>query len=370
MRLNPKTFLKWIGNYWLFVTAAYLLAIINGFRLPNLWSLNYFIPSLFEGFTRRSLLGSLLYPFGNLRFNYYFISSIQFLIFVALNFLIIKKISQAKGQIKWLLILFFISPSGGFLFHEIGYCEQFLFLLLALAIWSQNQLISNTILVLSLLTHEMALLTTIPIYLAYQFYSRRNLKSIATSILVIGTSFMIIYFYFQKVSTETFVNYVSKIAQLTNYPIRADYYELFTSPFIMEAQFSKNEIITLFLTLPFSLITGLCFSKKGKNKLDSMSLFLIGLLTALMPLILGFYGTDTNRWLFLSMSGALFLIYLSREFVSPYIWNFLVLAIILWSTIGRLEFFDEYEPRLNNYSHIASFFKHDFKNLLTSIPNL
>jgi len=40
------------------------IALYVGFRLPSLWSVNYYIPSIFDGFWRRSLLGTLLYPAG------------------------------------------------------------------------------------------------------------------------------------------------------------------------------------------------------------------------------------------------------------------------------------------------------------------
>jgi hypothetical protein len=69
----------------LVILLAYVLAFTNGFRMPSLWSINYFLPSMFEGFYRRSLLGTLLFPLGELRFNYYTIASIQITIFIGLN---------------------------------------------------------------------------------------------------------------------------------------------------------------------------------------------------------------------------------------------------------------------------------------------
>ena len=56
---------------------ALLLALYVGLRLPNLWSLNYYIPGAFDGFWRRGLLGTVLYPLGALRFSYWFIAGLQ-----------------------------------------------------------------------------------------------------------------------------------------------------------------------------------------------------------------------------------------------------------------------------------------------------
>ena len=63
---------------------APVIAFYVGFRVPNLWSVNYYIPSVFDGFWRRSLLGTLLYPFGALRFDYRFLASLQMLALLAL----------------------------------------------------------------------------------------------------------------------------------------------------------------------------------------------------------------------------------------------------------------------------------------------
>ena len=82
--MHPIT--RLLSRTWVLLLAillAYVLAFTNGFRMPNLWSINYFLPSMFEGFYRRSLLGTLLFPLGEWRFNYYTIASIQFTIFIA-----------------------------------------------------------------------------------------------------------------------------------------------------------------------------------------------------------------------------------------------------------------------------------------------
>ncbi len=77
---------------WVLLCVAVLSALSEGFRMPNLWSINYFIPSFFDGFFRRSLVGSVLWFFGELRFNYFFIAAIQYCILIALILIIFFKV--------------------------------------------------------------------------------------------------------------------------------------------------------------------------------------------------------------------------------------------------------------------------------------
>src|SRR5215831_12505915 len=70
------------ANVGLFLSL--LIALYVGFRAPSLWSVNYYIPSVFDGFWRRSLLGTLLYPLGALRFDYHFVAALQGLVLLVL----------------------------------------------------------------------------------------------------------------------------------------------------------------------------------------------------------------------------------------------------------------------------------------------
>src|SRR5262245_21315032 len=88
------------------IVASTLVAFYVGFRMPSLWSLNYFLPSVFEGFYRRSLPGSILYVLGDLRFSYYAIVVVQALIFTASIGTFLYVTLKAANQLKVLTILF------------------------------------------------------------------------------------------------------------------------------------------------------------------------------------------------------------------------------------------------------------------------
>ena len=115
-------------NFFLFIALG--IACYRGFKLPSLWSINYYIPSFFDGFYRRGLAGTFLYVFGELRFNYYFIITVQFAVTAALLSVIFRYVLRADITLKIVTILYFLAPTGGYLFDEVGYIDQLLYLLL------------------------------------------------------------------------------------------------------------------------------------------------------------------------------------------------------------------------------------------------
>ncbi|MFZ4771796.1 MAG: hypothetical protein ACOYLO_16565, partial [Ferruginibacter sp.] len=183
--------------FWPALTLGYIAAWLNGFRMPNLWSINYFIPSMFEGFYRRSLLGNVTFFLGDLRFQYHSIAAIQFAIFITLNIVIIRACIKCGDQFKWFWILFLLSPAGGYFFHEVGYVEQLLYLLLFAAIVSPSKFIGAVVILGSIWIHEMALFTTIPLYIGYLVLQQRPWKEVSTVTATSVICFGILYLFLQ-----------------------------------------------------------------------------------------------------------------------------------------------------------------------------
>jgi len=173
-----------------------VIALYVGFRLPNRWSVNYYIPSVFDGFWRRSLLGTLLYPFGALRFDYHFVAAVQALVLLVLVALLMAHALRSGLRIKLLTMLFLIGPAGGYLFHEVGYVEQLLYLMLLAALAFSDKRLSFVLMALSLFVHEMAAFTVIPIYLASLVVARRTRTAILHGPMLVAV-FAVIYLFFQ-----------------------------------------------------------------------------------------------------------------------------------------------------------------------------
>ena len=84
------------------LTAGLLLclfiAFCRSFRMPIIWSTNYWLINFFDGFGRRALLGTLLYPFGEWRNHYHFIAAIQIATSAALLYLIITRLAAWQQE--------------------------------------------------------------------------------------------------------------------------------------------------------------------------------------------------------------------------------------------------------------------------------
>ena len=113
-------------------------------------------------------MGNFLVPFGCLRFDYFFIVKIQFLILLSVIILFVFIGMRAPGVPD--AYHFLLSSSGGYLFHEVGYVDQALWIFAAAAILAlarDRLFIAALILSLSILAHEVAVFTTLPIVFAY-----------------------------------------------------------------------------------------------------------------------------------------------------------------------------------------------------------
>lgn len=87
--IRPVLESRWFLGSVLALCAAN--AFCTGFYRPGRWAQNYYTLSFFDGFFRRALIGTVLYPFGEWRMNYHFISAIQMSVSVCLLFLAVRR---------------------------------------------------------------------------------------------------------------------------------------------------------------------------------------------------------------------------------------------------------------------------------------
>lgn len=357
--------------FWPALVLSYIAAWLNGFRMPNLWSINYFIPSIFEGFYRRSLLGTATFFLGDLRFQYHTIASIQFAVFIALNIVIIRACIKRGDQFKWFWVLFLLSPAGGYFFNEVGYIEQLLYLLMFAALASPSKLLGALVMLGSLWIHEMALFTTIPLYIGYLLLQQRPWKEIFTLIATSMICFGILYFFFQTTAPENLSQFLSSAAQVADHPIRQDYYTIFSNKFIgqrFQWYYSINEIKNIVLIAPLWIIAAYGFSTSAKSSFQKIPLFISGLIICFCPLILGTFGWDVHRWIFLSIASTLCCIYgISNKLSTRLLWILFAL-FALFSIFTNLEYFDGYTPRLSNWPAPVKFLTEEFPGMIFVIP--
>jgi hypothetical protein len=350
-------------------------AFYVGFRLPNLWSQNYFIPGLFDGIWRRGLLGTLLTPFDPLRFRYAFVAALQALIFVALVTILVRQAYARGVATSCIAIAFLLAPTGGYLFHEIGYVDQVQYLILVLALGLRTPGYGLLLMVLSLFIHELALFTTVPLYLA-RFVTARHYRAAILQAAVLLATFVVIYVFFQTPPPEVADAMLQKVRSEANYAARLDYYEVFTNAFVSSRSrlwYEWYHAKILSFTVVVAVLAASTFLGRPWRGTLVDALAVLG--ACLAPLLLGFLGWDISRWFFLSLSSSVVaLIGLRRE---PPAWAAAGFALLfaLFAAFGHLSYFDGARQRsfgaaLASPSRFVDFFAVELPHIVSTKPVL
>jgi hypothetical protein len=345
----------------LFISVCY--AFYRGFHAAGLWTVNYYQAGYFDGFSRRALLGTLFTPFGCLRFDYFFIEPMQFLVLCAgLGLLLYHGI---KNREYAALAVFFVSAAGGYFFDEVGYPEQFLWLLAAATLYAlkhDRNFLAATCLCLAIMVHEMALLSVLPLVLAWwAMQKKETVRSGMTIFLPPLLVFVILTAWFQTVPDSITARYF-ETASNCGYPVmRKDYFDIYHSQFAGDnaKRFSYGADQFITAVMPVLALAGvLVFSIRKKLGLSPLRQTVIGL-CCVSPLLLGIFGSDSERWIFIAFSQiiviGLFASSRVRE-ASAILSGSLpfMAALVLVAAVLRLHYFYG-EPRPLTLVHLGSF---------------
>lgn len=147
---------------------ALLLAAYRGFRMPGDWAVTLEAVSLTDGFHRRFLVGTLLHPLALATgYAYWVFAAAAFAVLAAVLAVLTAAFFRAPSPWHRLLVVgWLLLPSGGFLFHEAGYFDQVLYLLLFAALWQlpRRPAVASVLLTAAVCTHEIAALTVLPVF--------------------------------------------------------------------------------------------------------------------------------------------------------------------------------------------------------------
>lgn len=336
-------------------TIIIFYAFIEGFRMPNLWSINYYLPSFFDGFYRRALPGTILSFLGDSRFNYYTIVLVQFSILTSL-LVWIYYLFQKNILMMLIISLYLVSPAGAYLFHEVGYVDQLLYLILfiSIATFKKHKIFSIILFTSSMLVHELTLFVTLPIFFTYIYMSMENFKKSILYILPSLVLFLLIYLFFQTVPADTIEIFKEEISRFSDYKLRNDFYTIFTNTLTgsrNKIYYEFKNINQILLLFSVASLTSLIVYKLSKKQIVlSLLIFLSGLL----PLVLGLFGWDLSRWFFLSLSSltVIFTVVLLHHKVTfaevisiqSTAVSYFIFYILLISNM-HLVYFDRYKPR-------------------------
>lgn len=239
----------------------------------------------------------------------------------------------------WLLL-----PTGGYLFHEVGYLDQLLYALLFAAIWLVNRSRwagATAVMVAAVLTHEIALLTVLPV-LAYVALPRLQLRQ---SAILLGLPALIaaaLLLVIPSVSDGARGRLIDQMSA-SNFRPRSGALDLYERSLTDNWQAYSVARVLLFLA-PVALLAVVGMFVLARLGGRAVPLLAIGALAA--PALLALGGVDRDRWAFLLLSNFVLVLWLwldGREMNAPQVaWLGL---LFLASTHIPLTYFDGYEPR-------------------------
>ncbi|MBQ9579278.1 MAG: hypothetical protein IJR28_07080 [Ottowia sp.] len=300
-------------------------AFCTGFYMPNIWAQNYYTLSFFDGFFRRALIGTILYPLGELRLNYHFISFIQVSVGACLLFMVLRRVLAMKHLNVCIYIyvcVFLFSHYGAFFFNTQGYPEYAMYLLVMLSFGVKNGVLRAFMVAATVWIHEMAVFTCFPLWFALEWIYFGRRKTALAGLAACFVSFAVIYILFQTVEQAVADNYIQFISSSAAYVPKYEYVDVFRSDFLGERfqrlsyYYSEGPFRTgresLQLAFMLFMACGMAAINGRKEKSFLTAVIIFG--AALAPLLMGMFGYDINRWVFLAMVNiSVMLVVLSRN---------------------------------------------------------
>ncbi|OXM45563.1 hypothetical protein [Amycolatopsis alba] len=318
---------------------AVLVAGYTGFRLPGEWAATLQAVSLTDGFHRRFLVGTLLKPFGH---GYLVLAVASFVVLgavlaaVALAFFRSRTESRRLLIVAWLLL-----PTGGYLFHEVGYLDQTLYLLLLGALWAVHRnrpVLASAMMALSVTVHEIALLTVLPVFgfaLLRKVPFRRACALLAPAV-VLGLTILAL-----PPAAPGTVDALRRSLSTTDFKYRVDALNLFGRTQAESWRLYSITGVLLYL-LPIAIVVVAGFLYLHKPSFTAV----IPVAAIAAPTLLAFGGWDDARWGFLLVTNFVVVLWLwlgRRELKLPQVAVLTTLFLIL--THVPMPYFDGYEPR-------------------------
>ena len=341
-------------GWGLALMTAITFAAYAGFRLPNLWSVTLYNIALRDGTARRAALGTLLAPIwalGGYRYGIY--AAVAYVVLALIIVVLVFAFFRARTDAQRLLLLsWLLAPTGGYLFHEVGYLDQVLYLMLFLTLWSWRRmppLVAVLPITVAAFVHEAALLTVFPVLVWLTCY-RKAARAEWTGLLVPVAAFGIV-FTLPPLGPSRVAALQTRLAGVLPFAFRPDAIALFgRTQQESWALYSMSDGVARAAPFALSLaafwfVVGAVF---GRGRPRSYQVSIAGFAASAAPLLLLFAGWDFERWVFLAVSNFALILYIwfQHERAEPPArllgWAALPFALLLLLPLG---YFDGYAPR-------------------------
>ena len=350
-----------------------------GFRSPGIWPIMGILASLQDGFLRRTGVGTLLHLLPvHLRLDYHLLAALHYMVLGVL-LLVVLRLTLVRISSAATLAIFFLSGSGSFLFHEVGYLEQWVFLLFLCALWTfhKSRIISALLMAYAVLCHELTLVFTLPLYVLYALHHRARLPRLA--LLVAPALALATLLFAARAPTMSLeMTFLKGILNNANFTPRFDYLELLQRNYELKVaactHFLARDRGALLLIVLFSLIqflrhrAALRSVPAGRRRLIS----LCAATCCVAPLLLGFIATDGERWQLLASVNCAVVSVLSSKRLRPGATKLIDLAPLAlglgWVVVFRPALFDYQLLRSGTLPQMYRFFVEGLPSIMRRIP--
>jgi len=367
-------------RYWvpLYVLTV-LYAAYTGFRLPNRWAATLYAVSLQDGFHRRFLVGTILHPLAvALDYNYWLFAATGFVILALV--LAVLGVAVCRAPLvsqRFLVLAYLLLPTGGFLFDEVGYLDQLLYLLLFVALWAMRRsawVVAPVVMTLAVFTHEIAILTVIPIYgfavlRERELDARRAIAKLAPPVIAAVGVLAV-----PAIDSGAVGRLTATFHDVANFAPRADALDLFRRSQTESLKLYSPSDVFFFL-LPLALIAVVGFVTlsllDGRPRGGAIVYLVLAVGAVAAPVLLAFAGWDEWRWAFLLTANFLVVVWIwlgdrGRE-LTAFQWVALVFVLLV-GLHSSLRYFDGYEPRSVRPSEVRELKRQITDGTLFEIP--
>ncbi|HSA53696.1 MAG TPA: hypothetical protein VLH10_26735 [Yinghuangia sp.] len=349
-RDTPESTPTWSRRMAVLMLGCVAVAAYTGLRMPSRWAVTLQAVSLQDGFHRRFLVGSVLRPFAApTGYPYELYVAVSFVVLAALVTVLATLAVRTRKPLQRLLVIaFLLLPTGGYLFHEIGYFDQFLYLGLFGALWllfRGKWIAASVTMAAMVLIHEITLVTVLPLFFLVAMRElpvRRALMAIAPTV-VLGLMVLIV-----PGSESGAPARFERILIGTDFPLRPDALALFgrTQSDSYDYFDPWDIFVYLWPLMALAAVGMLVFARMGRRP---MRLTALSIAAAIAPMALSVGGWDQERWAFLLIANVCVVLWLwlddhgTHEVTTAQAG--IILAVLLVASHVPLTFFDGYVPR-------------------------
>lgn len=336
-------------------TTCLALAAYTGLRMPSGWAVTLQALSWQDGIHRRFLVGTLVRPLAApLGHPYALYAGLSFLVLAALLGVLAHQAVTTRNPARRMLVLtFLLLPTGGYLFHEVGYFDQFIYVMLfgALALLARGRVPAAALLLAATpAVHEIALVTVLPVF----FVAAVSALSLPRAILAVLPASAVGLAVLAMPTTDPRVTrgITARLAE-QGFPVRPDALELFTRT-QAESYRLFDPLVILQYVAPAAVVLAcgtLAFGWAIGPRPPAWTW--LAAAAAISPAALALGGWDQERWVFLMVANFCVVLWLRLDDVpSP---GFLsrpvaarasaaMLALLVVAHVP-LTYFDGYVPR-------------------------